>query len=135
MSREQCRADAIEFARDLRDRGLVTMAEQLDKAIDGDMFSDVHARELRTAAAIEVDRLAHSALLHTVAIYSRILEDIANAPIRRTATEIAFCGIRLAPSASETVAAKILVASDEFKQRQREAAILSSIKPIFEAAR
>lgn len=134
MTRAKCRADAIEFARDLRDRGLTTMADQLDKAIDNDMFSDAHARELRTATAIEVDRVAHPALLHTVAVYARILEDIANAPIRRTATEIAFCGIRLAPSAAETVAAKILVSSDELKRRQRDAAISQAIKPLFEAA-
>jgi hypothetical protein len=110
------------------------MAEQLDKAIDSDMFSDGQAKVFDTASAIEVDRVTHSALLHTVAVYARILEDIANAPIRRTANEIAFCGIRLAPSAAETVSAKILVAADELKQRQRDASISKAIKPIFEAA-
>lgn len=134
MTRAKCRADAIDFARDLRDRGLTTMADQLDKVIDNDMFSDGQAKVLGTAAAIEVDRVTHSTLIHTVAVYARILEDIANAPIRRTANEIAFCGIRLAPSAAETVAAKILVASDELKQRQRDTAISQAIKPIFEAA-
>jgi hypothetical protein len=134
VSREKCRKDAVELARELRDRGLIALSAGLAKRIDSDMCTESQANSLGDARSVEADRIAHSVMLSYVADCARTMSDIDEVLPGRDAEHVYAHGAKLTPDEAVKLASRLLVLSDEIEQKQRDRMVAIELKPMFARA-
>jgi hypothetical protein len=134
MTREQCRKDAVDLARELRNRGLIALSAGLMKRIDDDLTTDARATASGDAQSIELDRVTHSALLRYVYDCAKTMRDIDEVFPGRTDEHIYAHGSKLTPDQAVKLAARLMVLADEIEQKQRDRMVAIELKPMFARA-